>query len=600
MFGIKGDKQSIGEIIGYHSNGEIVKPLIQRKKCWTFDDNYNYIKHLIQFRFCFSPLILHNIIINDKEYHSVIDGNNRLNAILHFNNYWYNYLFKSSESEYFKKIKKNINKYNDYKTDIIKFFIKEIEINDKSFIFEYENLYNCINLIRNELFLRKITLFEFKEMDYDDFKIDDEKIDIFRKNFKNIKKMLKKINFDNIDLQIIIIPNNSKIDIEKLFSSINKNGYKLTKYDIISSQSSKTNYHRNVFNDDIFNKLIIERNNYYKGDEKDDEYDVIDYTFSDDYITSYHLLISLQNYLHNLNDIFPNANINEKNDTFWIYDLFIYYFPDFIKTQIDDLIINNFINDIIFLANRLIKISNKIDNKKFHTKTKSNKNKKNLTFNKKKIFKIFECYFDNKNNKKFNMDNFEIIILKELLFHEMAKFYKKQNKNNDVFDYELFSSFKYSRSAGYCIKKIELFDIKRNKDLTKKLNNLYDEIIQLKYSYNDKINLFIFSIVFSKEMMNIDEIDIDHIIPRTENKTRKIKGSDRIGNLYPLDRKINRARKNNDMSHDLIKREGLTDFYDVKLIEKCNNLKEYETLCMINEKKLKEKFFKMIEIKIDL
>jgi hypothetical protein len=84
----------VQELEELYNKNDIIKPQIQRKVCWDIHPNpkvenkktnaYEYIEFLIHTRNAINPLIFVKKIYDNKEKKILIDGNNRLNAIINF------------------------------------------------------------------------------------------------------------------------------------------------------------------------------------------------------------------------------------------------------------------------------------------------------------------------------------------------------------------------------------------------------------------------------------------------------------------------------------------------------------------------------------
>ena len=532
-------------------NNEIEKPKFQRKKKWDIKPKKNNSPNESDYiEFLYKTLNTVNVItfgIDSKGNLSNIDGNNRINAIMHFLN---------KPFEIWSHLLIDINKYID-----------NIEN------FSYEDKCKLKDIIKN-LSYNDIVEINYKkyfiENDYKEFYND--KLKILRDEMEELLEYIKdelKINNMRFD-QIVKVNVNIFIkytidELCQIFEDINKYNTKLTETELLASKLyNETNFKIN--DKSLYEVLRVNINKYYSNKAEGEVLEC--YEFKDgDTMNAHDFMIGFQEKCHSKYNFIEEVNSDGLSLFYKLYKT-IYGFEykgngeningfttenvnGFIKKiEIACSIFEKVVNEI-FTDNINVKLFNSACQKKLYTLSKNN------------IYMLLSSiigYCDkNKSQKE---------IIKELekcvLFHLLTSEIKNKEIRNDL---NRYNSIFYMAGGQYIDneskKMLSTPEMISNKIKKENFNNVIKELM-LQYNEpcerfldngnkrNDKRRFLPFWVktlmfYYYKQKIPVDQLNhifsIEHIFPNSSEWDGEI-DKDRFGNLIPIPLQMNATRQN--------------------------------------------------------
>ena len=182
-----------------YEEGALIKPRIQRKMRWNLQRHINFIKFANKHRNGVMPFLVNQIVVNDKIKYIIFDGNNRTNAIVDF---------KQRPLEYKQEL-------------IPALFSAEIRSTLRKVPLEV--------LIKSRYSLAKFCD-EYK-ITYD-VKVKDEVV------WDVMAEALAAMDFNQITLPFSIFTNLTEEEMCEIYESINMEGVKLTRQELLASNTS--------------------------------------------------------------------------------------------------------------------------------------------------------------------------------------------------------------------------------------------------------------------------------------------------------------------------------------------------------------------------
>ena len=201
------------------SKGNIIKPQIQRSICWDIKppangkkctNVYDFIHFLISTRNAVNPLIIVKTIHKNSQKFVLIDGNNRMNAIINFMN------------------------------APLKLFTDLLD----SKLFSQESLEVLMSVNLTDIVQNSITsLFESKDKKAL-IKKDFEKHSKMKinENYKSMQTYLRDVNFGAIMVPITEFSDVNESEMVELYEGLNKSGVALNEQDVLASTTSFFTY----------------------------------------------------------------------------------------------------------------------------------------------------------------------------------------------------------------------------------------------------------------------------------------------------------------------------------------------------------------------
>jgi len=620
---IKNEQWPVKELMFKIKNEEISKPKFQRRRKWDIflkNDTTPSEKAYIQFLYDTENSV-HAITFGQettlkKICFSNIDGNNRINAIMHFMN-------------------NPFHLFPEYLDELI-LFINTLDLSqpDKELLIKIFN-----NLSYTEIIDFKYNLF-FKKNKYEDLY---EKIQIQRdviedkELIENIQTKLKIRGSERFDLIVKINVNlfegYTTDELCKIFEDINKYINKLTETELLACLL----FH--VFNfditDNIFKTELEECIKEYYTNKADGEVLICyNYDKTKDKINAHDFIVGFQNLCNKKYSKFINkTDVDGVSLYFKLYKaLYGSYTNTFTTENVNDF--KQKIIDSCDLFNKIILsiFSEKINNKLFNTSCQS----KLTTLKKNTMYILLSCIigFKNKKNEKNEHIDESIIINnleKCLLYHFMVSDIKDKDKREY---FKQFDSITYKAGGNYIdtfTKNILVEPKIISNKLTKQIftdllcqlyiesNNPDERKLKNGKNKNDKrrpLKFFEKKIMFYfyKEKIPINmlenEFSIEHIFPNSSEWDGEL-DKDRTGNLIPIISTINSSRGNkhiseycktkhgeafcnfikeiipeNDVYNNIISHEGKKP--------RIKNIELYNNTCKENEEKYTLNFIKCL------
>ena len=561
------------------NNRDIInKPKFQRDQKWTIEPKNNkpnykdYIIFLIENKNSVIPISLGTEIKNNKENYIVIDGNNRINAIIKFlqNPYC---IFP----EYYNKVIEFIDncKYTD---DILKEECKNIITN-----LNYKKISNFTTL--NKILVNFVI--------YGDL----------HKNIENeLCKIQEKMRYKeqepfniNIKLNINIFKNGTYNEYCKIFEDINKHANTLSENELLSAILFNTNI---TINDTKFKHILVDKIKKFYDDRGKNEA-LEKYEMELDYeqkINAFDFIIGFQNYCSEKYTVIHNF---ESSGLSLFFKLFKYLYSSLNQENFTIENVNKFIEDVNFACDILNSAYNSIfqeniDENIFNKSAVKNK----LLIRKNPMMLILISNIVNKNieKKKLINENKKCIIYHFLSNKKYLKNISDEDfatiKEEDKIQYTTGSAFIDNMCNTILNKdKNKIFNISKDKFKNLLKKNLKYHINEK--TYNDerktnkrrKLNLLdkiLISNYWNRNIPNkhlTEKYSIEHITPYSSiwNDTIDI---DRLGNIFPTLEEINSKRGNKSLS---IYKEEYPIFYDV--VKSLLHLDEYENINLYENRK---------------
>lgn len=207
---------TVEQLYRLYNDKSIVKIRMQRKIRWVdFDasskkaNNYDFIRFMIKTKNTVNPLLLLERIVNNKKCMFVIDGNNRINAIISFLIKPLYYL-----DEYIPKDLPDDIKQQLKNTSLIK-------------------LTNEFNTFKKFCSSNGFKTYYLNNIDM--MMDDDDNVDI---KYEIMVQKLQSLHFVDIKVPVTKFENMNIDDIKEIYEGVNKNGVKLTKQEILASTTA--------------------------------------------------------------------------------------------------------------------------------------------------------------------------------------------------------------------------------------------------------------------------------------------------------------------------------------------------------------------------
>jgi len=612
---VKNEQWTVDEAKSKIGNKEISKPQFQRKKKWDIlptNGTKPNKKAYIQFLFDTENSV-HAITFgedttsqNIRKFQN-IDGNNRINAIIHFTD-------------------KPFEIFPEHLKDLFD-FLKELHLSPEDNK-TLENIFcelsysEIINFKYNHYFINK---------GYDELYL---RIKSYRDEFEKIIEEIQtklKINGvrdfqSHVKINVNIFEGYSIDELCKIFEDINKYNSSLTPTELLACKLVKVQEFE--IKDKLFETELKTHIKAYYVSKADGEV-LVCYNCETDYkINAYDFTVGFQNQCHSL---YPNFidKTDASDGTSLNFKLWKASFGSYTADTFNTENVNKFIDNIKYsckLFNETIEsiFDDKINDKLFNKSCKGsiNRLKKNNTF---LILSSIIGY--KKKNKPENIIKCELrkCLLYHFMVHDLNSSDFKDNLKNDDSLWHAGGGTLIDNKAVDYLKNPEYISNKLTKLLFDKLlSQLFNENnnpCERKLGNGNKENkrrplkLFqkILMFYYYKEKMPCcllnNEFSIEHICPNSSEWDGGL-DKDRTGNLIPILSKINSTRQNKHIDDYLKTPEGKQFFEFLKDIipqrplynrivshEKnpvIINIELYNNMCAENEEKYKQNFIDCI------
>ena len=597
---VKNEQWAVEDFNHKIDNKLITKPRFQRKKKWDITpkkDNIpnekSFIEFLYKTRNSVQPITI-GILSNGT--YSNIDGNNRINAIIHFRNKPFEIF-----SEYLKELFSFINNCNIKETtkDLLKKLFSNLSYVE-IMSFNYKNYFTSDNL--KQLYEDELKILR------DDFESYIENIqDKLKLNIQNDKKF-----HTDVKINVNIFEGYNTNELCEMFRDMNKYNSKLTETELLASIL----FNDNSFDiDDIIIKTqIIESiKEYYNHKSENEVLECYKFNSDTDKINAHDFIVGFQNYCSKkYNKIIPSIDVKTMPLFFKLFNNIYNGFTSKNNTSnFSNENVNEFINNINYACDILIATINiiftdKINNKLFNKTCKDKLEK----LNKNCLYLLISAIIGFKKN---NTSKEKIIEMLEkcLIFHLFITDISDKEKKNKFLP---FDKIKYNTVGGQvdkdakCLLKnpekisniisketfIELIEDlinENNNPYLRKLEtgkNAHDKRRPLKF-YEKTLMFYYYKNKIPVNLLN-KEFSIEHIFPNSCDWNGEL-DKDRVGNLIPIISSMNSGRGNKHIDNYSNTLEG-NEFCDY-IRDIIPNCIIYDSIVLYqNQNRIKKPFIK--------
>jgi hypothetical protein len=551
---IKNENWYVKNLASKISNGEIYKPKYQRKRKWDLTpkkENVPSEKKYIEFLFDTYNSVHAITFGQDGDKLSNIDGNNRINAIIHFLNEPF-IIFPERLSGLTKLLTEKISQEIALEVEKI---MKKIKY-DELMVFKY-----------NKYFIEK----GFKELYNKHLKETEIRDDVepLFDELINSMKINNKDRFDNdVKINVNLFSGYTTEELAEVFGRINQYNSVLTEQEALASRLF------NIYNFKIHDKLLeyqIKQHikKYYNERINDEILDCYTYNEETDIMNAYDFMVGFQNYSNS------QCGLIHKTDNDGL-SLFFKIFKNINKGgSFDKTFTTENVNKFINYINNATIILKKIQSAIFmenlvggSSKIFDTANKKLNSLKKNNMYLLITTIIGYINNKTPD-DEILKSIEKSILYHFFVnnlddKEKRDQYKLNDGIVYEAGGSFidnkakEYYRTPTLLSNKIteEIMTILLKDLIAENIKNRQYEVRENgkdKYDKRRQRKTFEKVIIYYYYICNVptqflnNNFWIEHIFPFSCSWDNEI-DIDRLGNIFPILESLNRERSNKHIS----------------------------------------------------
>jgi hypothetical protein len=535
---------------------KIKKPKFNRDLVWNIKSIDNttkrkranfeeFLQFLFKTRNTVSAISLGAYLHNNEEYHLVIDGNNRINAIVEFFTCPYNVF-----TLYYKELFEYIYSIPDDKM--------KTDIKDK-----------CINIIQKLSYRELSTFNRLDDIISDEIEIDRR---IMRDIENGIVKIQKKLRFPDgspYDTHIKLVINEFKNGTNKeyceTFEDINKYSNTLSHNELLAATLFETII--TMTDQNLKCNIIAKIKEYY--DNRGNNEVLETYSMELDFnmaISAYDFMVGFQNYCSEEYKIIEHFSADGTSLFFKIYG---YLYGSIEKNMFMHENINDFIDKVLFACNIISQAYKtimpiNINDNLFNKTSKNNDCCKLVAKNPMTILFISVIINKDKISDNILIKKVRTVVIYHLLCNQK---YLKNVSEENIKRIKTYDKLEFTAGGSYIdniCKSIIEHDNKQIFNISKEaFQNLLNE--NLKSSLNEKtlikerstnkrrqLNFFdkiLVSNFFNKKMSNYylkEKYSIEHISPYSSNWENSI-DINRLGNLFPTLEKINSSRGNNNL-----------------------------------------------------
>jgi hypothetical protein len=561
---IKNENWYVKNLAAKINNLEIYKPKYQRKRKWDIlpkKENVPSEKKYIEFLYDTYNSV-HAITFGfDGNKYSNIDGNNRINAIMHF-------------------LEKPLRLFPEYMNNLIHFLNNK----DQTLAINVENIIK--HLSYNELMTFKYNKY-FIENGHDELykkhlkELRDE-LEPFFDDLINLLKINKKDRFDTDVLIIVnIFKGYSSEELAEVFGRINQYNSGLTEQEALASRLF------NIVEFNITNKLLEyeikqQLKTYYLDRKNDEILNCYVYDEVHDAMNAYDFMVGFQNYSSS------KCALIMKTDNDGL-SLFFKIYKCLFKGGFDTTFTTNHINEFIELMLKVIEILQKIQKNIFMENFTGGSNKIFDTVNKKlksltknNLYLIITSiigFIKIDISEKDILKSCEICILYHFFVQSLDdKDKKDQYKLHDGILYEAGGAFIDNKAKEYLqtpslissritqtlmqdlLKELtrenvksKPYELRTNRQEKRRPRKVYEKVL-IYYYYICKVPTQFLNNIFW----------VEHIFPFSctwENMSIDI---DRLGNIFPIIDQLNKERSNKHINeYKKIDKTGFLTYVDI-------------------------------------
>ena len=534
---------------------KIKKPKFNRDLVWNIKSIDNttkrkranfeeFLQFLFKTRNTVSAISLGSYLHNNEEYYLVIDGNNRINAIVAFFTCPYNVF-----TLYYKELFDYISLIPDDKMNMN---IKE----------------NCKNIIQKLSYRQLSTFNRLDDIISDEIEIERLIMRNIERKIVEIQKTLRFPDNSSYDTHIKLVINEFKNGTNKeyceTFEDINKYSNTLSHNELLAATLFETII--TIADQNLKCKIITKIKEYYDNRGNDEVLET--YSMELDFnmaISAYDFMVGFQNYCSDEYKIIEQFSADGTSLFFKIYG---YLYGSIEKDKFTEDIIKVFIDKVLFACNIISQAYKTIMpvniNDNLFNKTSKNDCCKLLAKNAMSI--LFISVIANKDKISDNnlIKKVRLVVIYHLLCNQK---YLKNVSEENVKMIKTYDKMEYTSGGSYidniCKSIIEhdntkIFDISReifqnllNENLKSSLNEKthYEERSTNKRRQLNFFDKILVSNFFNKKMPNSylkERYSIEHTTPYSSNWEGSI-DINRLGNLFPTLEKINSSRGNNNL-----------------------------------------------------
>ena len=535
---------------------KIKKPKFNRDLVWSvksIDNNTTkkkranfeeFLQFLFKTRNTVSAISLGSYLHNNEEYYLVIDGNNRINAIVAFFTCPYNVF-----TLYYKELFDYISLIPDDKMNMN---IKE----------------NCKNIIQKLSYRQLSTFNRLDDIISDEIEIERLIMRNIERKIVEIQKNLRFPDNSSYDTHIKLVINEFKNGTNKeyceTFEDINKYSNTLSHNELLAATLFETII--TIADQNLKCKIITKIKEYYDSRGNDEVLETYSMELNFNMpISAYDFMVGFQNYCSDEYKIIEQFSADGTSLFFKIYG---YLYGSIEKDKFTEDIIKVFIDKVLFACNIISQAYKTIMpvniNDNLFNKSSKNDSCKLLAKNAMSI--LFISVIANKDKISDNnlIKKVRLVVIYHLLCNQK---YLKNVSEENIKIVKTYDKMEYVAGGSYidniCKSIIEqdstqIFDISREifqKLLNFNLNSSLNEKTNDEERNTNKrrqLNFFdkiLVSNFFNKKMPNSylkERYSIEHTSPYSSSWEGSI-DINRLGNLFPTLEKINSSRGNNNL-----------------------------------------------------
>lgn len=566
---------TIEQLYQKYQHGELLKPQMQRSACWYFmpsktedrTNNYDFIKFITQAGNLVNPLIMLERIHNNSKKLFMVDGNNRLNAIINF----------------------------------IKFPLKLIggDLLSMDFLAEFRHELSKISLAELLEYPSLTELCEIKgllhilEKNSETF----PRVDMIR-SYKDTISRLRSMSFMTIEVPITKFEGLSDKQLVELYAGLNRTGVKLTEQDILASTTSFITYNA----DEISNYLELrEIATKYYNNMNDNEVLAVD--FKIDSLNLFEVITAMKVKLRNEYSFLPSYGNNTQKLEF-LFQWYRYLFGEF-ETKIN---IDEFQKNVFMIFDIVARIVKNMFVKEIKSKMLSDKK---VSLGKQHMTIIFLYLYKRINpiSRKIDKNHIDCVMrniyyVQVLEYCASKKIARASSEKNTVFKGRagIVTAADKLKKSGFNANDIDLSAPSREQ-FTELVNYAMEGSVEEPKKSRSKrkpvnkfyamlLSEYFRSVVPLSQLENVK--DVEHIIPFSSKFVEgKLGDIDRIGNLTLIDHEVNSKRGNQRITDEFIQKHKLCNLaYPTERVYNtiCNDigdirsLENYNLLCNQREK----------------
>lgn len=561
----------VSDLYGMYKEGRLVKARIQRKKRWVDKrpkdkhktNNEDFIRFIIKTGNTVNPLLLVERIDDNKKKNIIIDGNNRLNAIIDF---------IERPLKYVGEIMPNI-----YTEDVQK------ELANKTL----PQLVDCRSF---KVFCKNSNLMKYY--------VDNANNEVMDTEFDTMTDLLHSFKFMDIKVLIIRFENISEIKIKEIYEGVNCGGVKLTRQEILASTTSLIKYTRDEI--ELYPQLYKAVSEYY--DEIDDN-EIVRIERQNGHLTLFELLIGFQRYCSQRFSFISDVGEGDIDVIFKCYEIVFKNFDD--KIDCMSMFFQKFLD-----ASEIIKtIQDSFYNSNIsHSCT----DKYKLHLKKNAFTVIFTYIYKNlgilDKNELYNSSK------KILFYNELCNMIRCKDTKTK-FDGKNELGFVACSASGNLYYTVGTNIMNDKKTLKIPTDDMLRKILLLVNSEDvtnaecmpdqkpkkrgklSKYKVLMLCVYFNRyvpvDVIHITK-NIEHIVPWSVQEWSKPVNLDRLGNIVLIDENTNKLRSNKALTDRFIKEHKLyyynypceMDYMSMKIEnKKLGEVSAYTKICQEREQK---------------